>query len=709
MPTDSSDPVTPDGDNAPGAPPGPTPTDEDYARVLFTTDTPPAATSPIAKVFATIPTATQRQHAQQFFHLIQQKDNPTKLNEKSYLTAILVLPESSTVRVLYGWGYSCGTITSSSPLDDKFLALSGEGDEEVGPPELHVLPSTLTTAKDLLHPSDTTIKEALTTKGANYGKHLLAPRAVPAASKKATYLIAPLPAYFIYDGFEQDLDAALVYERLLEADDAAPMIKNAQQLLRAALVGPLRVNDTKPYLSLQDWATTLPLAAKKWRKDRVIMLFPSLFSKTPPQPSTTDPQSSSLILNLLKQLQQERDSKTSSPTSTATESLESTATKTSTHERSLLKVLCGYEATVADSSLPTWHQQLFRPHQDDKDKDQIVADLLNSPGRFDEVELPVYPELKKMVLKRNWVGGEAGGNPKFAYACYGVSPFAMLDLSEDQIAEMEFTSQYLHESSYTTPSDIRSSKTKLVASVPMDGFEWLKILTRFTNLLFLLFGPICPLYIKILDLVKALRRYPIDIINTLPLQPKAAILWIIHLQARHFAQGKMIGPDLQACLPAFTLMYNQVCASALHMVAIAGLPARLLPSTATKPPPATQQPPPTIDKPPPKRLKPNDREPPKQEKPWNAKLKAALSGPMERAGNPRLFQIMKFCGIPKGDPVIPNTAPEDCRHYLIWGKCHHGTSCKWNHGTATNAQADTVIRKFEKFINKPEDLKGEKK
>ena len=87
MPTDSSEPVTPDSEDVEGTPPAPTPEDEDYTRVLFTNDTPPAATSPIAKVFATIPTVTQRQHAQQFFQL---------------LTAILVLLYSSTVRVLYG-------------------------------------------------------------------------------------------------------------------------------------------------------------------------------------------------------------------------------------------------------------------------------------------------------------------------------------------------------------------------------------------------------------------------------------------------------------------------------------------------------------------------------------------------------------------------------------------------------------------------------
>jgi hypothetical protein len=37
--------------------------------------------------------------------------------------------------------------------------------------------------------------------------------------------IAPIPAYLVYDGFEQDLDAAMVYERLMDCqhDSCTPI------------------------------------------------------------------------------------------------------------------------------------------------------------------------------------------------------------------------------------------------------------------------------------------------------------------------------------------------------------------------------------------------------------------------------------------------------------------------------------------------------
>ena len=81
----------------------------------------------------------------------------------------------------------------------------------------------------------------------------------------------------------------------------------------------------------------------------------------------------------------------------------------------------------------------------------------------------------------------------------------MLDLSEDQIAQMEFNEQFITDSSNVTPTDLRSTKSKLVATVPTDGAKWKSMLLRFTNLLFVLFKGDCPLYLKMLDIAKALR------------------------------------------------------------------------------------------------------------------------------------------------------------------------------------------------------------
>lgn len=57
---------------------------------------------------------------------------------------------------------------------------------------------------------------------------------------------------------------------------------------------------------------------------------------------------------------------------------------------------------------------------------------------------------------------------------------------------------------------------------------------------------------------------------------KASILWIIHLQARHFAQGKMYKNSLEGeFVPEFQFMYNHILSRAIHLISHAGLPKTL--------------------------------------------------------------------------------------------------------------------------------------
>ena len=184
--------------------------------------------------------------------------------------------------------------------------------------------------------------------------------------------------------------------------------------------------------------------------------------------------------------------------STGEEKKESSSIKASTFEKSIIKKLCGLPKHADDSLLPQWYTNLFHKNQDDKDRDQIVAEVLNSTLRFEEAKIAVYPKLKKVILKQNWVGGEAGGKPKWAYTCYGITPFAMLDLSKDQIAQLEFDQQFLNDSSTITPMELKLTKQKLVATVPADGTKWKNMLLKFTNLLFVLFKGECPMYEKML-------------------------------------------------------------------------------------------------------------------------------------------------------------------------------------------------------------------
>ena len=701
----NADPVTPDGTQTEqnAAPP----TDDEYVRVLFTDEALPAATGKIAKLFQDISPEQQRHDAQAFYAFLKENKNPLRVNVgKKLLSALVIVPDSSKVTLIYGVGFGTADIGSESPIADKFLALSGEGSATLGPPDLRVLPPSLSESRNFLSPTDAEIKEALTQRGANFGPHLIAPRLVGGDNTKSLLQIAPLPAYFVLDGFERSLDAALVYERLLACSHESDMLLHARSFLRTALVGPFRANDEKPFVSAATWSAMPPSLAKEWRQERITSLFPSIFPSTPPATTpptpvlTSSPMQEAFFTNLL------RDFKSSMLPDNGTASSTTTGAATSTgseFEKTLLKKMCGQDPACDDSVLPSWYSLLFQKNQDKKDKDHIVAELLAGSARFEDVDIPIYPELKKMILERNWVGGEAGGAPKYAYACYGISPFAMLDLSEDQIADMEFTHSYLLASSSVAPADIKSAKSKVLAKVPDCSTKWLQVLKRFTNLLFLVFTPSSPLYRRCLEIIKALWQYPSEVIAKLPLHAKASILWILHLQSRHFAHGKMVPVDggAETCLPAFEQMYHSICSSNIHLVSVAGLPTKL---TSTLPPEKGKRP--AADGKGDEDAGTAKKKKKQEDKAWNAKLKAALEEPLRVARSPGLQQIKTYCGLTEGDPVLPNTSARDCRHYLLLGCCRYGSSCKFAHGTASDAQATAAIAKMEKFIAAPEGLRG---
>ena len=687
-----------------------------HTPVLFTTPL-PIAIGDIATIFASTPINAQQNNATALYNYLWQEQEITRVNVgRPLMTALVAIPNTSKVKLIYGLGYGTAGIGQTSPIDNKFVMLHGEGNNtDIGYPDVLMMNTNIRKQTDIINPSDTEIKQLLTTKGENFGNFLTPPCLI--TTTKLLMNIAPIPAYLVYDGFEKELNAGEIYERILQSTHTSDMLKHASAFLRSVLVGPYRNDDNKPHIPLTEWNSMIPRHAKLWRKEKVEHLFPSIFI-TPALPSThptTAPTNTNndtnavLIATLLAELQKTKATKPTCAEEEKKEENQSPTAKVSTFEKSILKTMCGIPQDCDDDILPTWYIHLFRRHQDDKDRDHIVAETLNGTARFEDAEIPVYPELKKMILKRNWVGGEAGGNPKYAYACYGLTPFAMLDLTEDQIATMELDQHFLQESSSITPQDIKNSKGKLHATVPTDGTKWKQIILRFTNLLLLLFKGDCPLYTKMLDIAKALRKYPSEVMQNLPMHAKASILWIIHLQARHFAQGKMkIERPYDMCLPAFGLMYNQICSTAIHKVSVAGLPAKF--ESIHNPPTKKNLLPPTSkpDHEPPQKI-PKLSQIPKQEGAWHPKLKAALSGPLKIAGYPTLRDIARHCQLLRDDNVVPNVGRDTCRAWILFGQCRYGKKCRFKHPTASDEQADQIITKFEKFIQAPDQLKkGEK-
>lgn len=754
----------------------PTPT---HVPIFPSATTLPQPSGKISAILTAIPQNTQITNAETFLSILQAPSPDFRqLNHPSPIqTALLLIPNTSDVKLVFNISFGCTTPNIPSPLSDKMLCLFGEGDELIGVPDpLLFDKAILETSRDCLCPSTTDTQTELNTQRASLGPFLLAPRNVN--STKKVFACAPCPFFLIPDGMHKDLKAAEVLERAwTHLPQTSPMTKHLQNFLQAALTGPLRQSDTKPFAPLPEWQARIPPQAKVWTKSQCSQLFPSIFpAQSPPtqhqpqlsipphvqahaqQTNSTQPApqllttgtappaasfpaqfppglpplpsgqlSEAFVLQMMQLLQSSQNKQAASSFVEEKKDDDTLTTKVSDRETTLMKILCGQDPTSDNVVLPDWYQKLFQKNMTDVDRDYIVGDILNAgTPRFQQEKIRGYPELKKMIRKRDWAGGENGCEPSFAFACYGLTVFALLDLTEDEAAQMRFDDELRIGATAVTPSDLQKVSRKLVATIPECGLKWRGGILKLTNLLQNLFTPECCLYVKLVQLCKViLNMYSEETIRCLSEHAKAAIYWIIHLQCRHFAQGKMRPglPELEL-LPAFSYMFNLICSGQIHVVTFAALPARLLkPSTSLSSKRKLGEGlgdtmGDALDERLAKLLKrekdmekklgnkdvdhSNDR----TRDPWNSILEAKLLPALKQAKFPSLGRICKYCNISQ-ERVMSNMKKGDCRNFIVLGRCKWGPKrCKMDHQTATDEQATEVIEKLEQFITAPDGVTG---
>ena len=291
----------------------------------------------------------------------------------------------------------------------------------------------------------------------------------------------------------------------------------------------------------------------------------------------------------------------------------------------------------------------------------------------------------------------------------GLSPFVMVDLSKDGIAEIRQASDDLAKATSVSILDHKAPQAKVTAATPPDAHGFMLMLKRYTNLLFALFSAQSPLYIQMYSIVKALQDYSQVARDNLTHEVKISILWIILLQSRWYAQGKMVGDN--ACLGEFTHMVNLIkaknCAGITHDEA----PSKLLmhPEKGTKQLAAVPggggstggQAPATDD----------STVPPKPKKQClnhlhSKELEEFFKDANAAAGNPLLKRICEYYGI-TAEQLVPDLANNDCRNFLVTGRCMFGPACKFYHRTATKKQIAMITSKLQRYKKDPLGLKGE--
>ena len=614
--------------------------------------------------------------------LSEESPDLAKLNvETRDMAALVNIPDSDLIKVVYGFGHGTCGVGSTSPIDGKIMVMTGDLDKDA-PPAVLLLPSTCLAAPEVICPTD----EDFVTKLQQTQDWPMFRLRGPGGETQSVSKLVPIPAYLVYDGFEKELKATEVFERVSSrADHDSDLCVALKNFLKSCMI-QRRSTDDRTYVNPQTFMTTPPKEAKSWglRKIQTVL-------KGEHQPAATvvlpDPPVTGTLAEILRRLSDRRE--VPPPVSPTTTDIETTGTLgMSPTELRMTLMMCGLQDGDEDL-LPKWLSATAEKGQTDNTKNQVIIAALGNTI-YDDAEITVHAALLQMIRKRKWLSDDPVAS--FRTAAKGLSPFAML-VSDDDAAVINDTMEALDHATTTTAAEYKAV-TKVTATVPVDSFEFLLLLKTFANLLFALFGSSCPLYTNVRHLIKAIHTYKRSAIRALTMQTKASILWILLLQTRHFAAGH------QTVLAEFQNMLRKIVAKESPIVH-AEVPAMLLsdpPATSTK----RKEPSPDSDTTP--GLVTPDRGPPKRVKiELHPLIKSKIVDNIGRANRTAsLTQICKFC-----DTDVRQLCRETnrCVLYMV-GMCKK-KGCTRKHAKASDAEAAHIVLLLDKAVQNPTEIPTE--
>ena len=344
----------------------------------------PAASGNLAKEFDKIPIEDQKTLTTSVLtFLLDPNSNLTQLNaENRPYTALVNIPHSNIIRVIYGLGYGASGIGETSPIDNKILAMSGEGDATLGVPPTITFPNSAREIVSLRTPTDAELKEALTKTKASW--HRFKRNNIAETSLAEVMQIAPIPAFLVYDGFNKDLSAEEIYERVLSVEDQNDAsVVHCRAFLRACCVSR-NLPDPKQFCSIDTFLTPQTVEARSWATTKFKNLAPALAIMDPPavtrQGSTIPTDLEALLARLVPTL--------AAPTraNVADTRPEEKFGMSPTELKSTL-AMCGLREGEEDL-LPEWLVTTNEKGQNDNTRNQIIIATLKNI-LFEDAEIPV--------------------------------------------------------------------------------------------------------------------------------------------------------------------------------------------------------------------------------------------------------------------------------------------------------------------------------
>jgi hypothetical protein len=602
---------------------------------------------------------------------------------------IVGVPNSKKVRLLHCMGVGASALGTVSVLDDQLLFLTGDGGPDIGSPLPLVLPKSSIDMQRVFTMTPEIFYASMTTEGANYAWPLYPrARANEAQTFESVMQLAPIPSFLVLDGFTKDLDAAEIIERMDGLDDTdGDMYTHLRKFLMACLTGH-NANDRCPRLQLDQILAPVSVQARIWAGKKFQDTYPTL---RPRPPAAADaqpiqPEVAAILAQLLRNQQQAPVAQQQHQQAQVNPNDDDeTVYNMSRQEFESTLIMCGLNPQAAKEELPAWYRLAAAKGMTEAFRSTVVRKHIMETFRYEDAEVPLTNQLLKMVTKRNWTGKEGNVNhPSLVTATEGLSPFLVMELTDDEVASINIDDDLLLDAKNVTASELKTARNKMKAKVPDTTDDLITLLKCYANLLFALFSEECPLFKCIEKTIIAIKAYSKNARNSFSMSTKASILWVVLKQSRKFAIGEM---DV---IQAFKAMHRKLAeggASFLHAETPADL--HITPKKAQE-----KRKPENEPKEAKKILKKNNNP-----NLYHPKVEAALKEALRIAKYPNFMTIMKYCETDPND-IFPGYTRK-CTPNAVLGRCREGSNCTRSHAPLSDADVSRILEKLKKFIDNP--------
>ena len=341
--------------------------DDTTIDLTFWDGEPPEPQGTLATIFTNTDTQADLESCEGMARFLYDNDEDNKAQKLNFDTDLIpfltAVPNSTRgIRLVYGIGNGLGlTGIHKNDLDNKILALSGEYEEGITFPSVLQFPSTALTPIKLKIPSfDQFNKELAAHNTRSYWF-----KYADLVTNATLPVLVPFPAVYISDGFEGDLDAANIFERLNAIpNEHQEILKTSIHLLRcflAATVVRYNKNDPTVIAPLTTFMSNSSPLLNKWKKQKMNALFPQLLpqpthtpthvTKVPLPPPPQNNWSPEAFIKAFSELQTKTSE--SPPTDKDTTSTDKSLGM-GTFAYNLLLDLCGLTTSTAEEIIPLW-------------------------------------------------------------------------------------------------------------------------------------------------------------------------------------------------------------------------------------------------------------------------------------------------------------------------------------------------------------------